>query len=215
MWCGDEPDDGVVMVLIALDLLARIRNRIYTAALSKAFARIGSGSIIVPPCRLAGVDRISIGVEVFIGEGSWLQVLQPTDERTGSIRIGNRVSIVGRCTISAATDIIIEDDVLFAAGIYISDHTHAYENVMVPIKDQGIRDIGPVRIGAGSWLGQNVVIGPKVQIGKGSVVGANSVVRNNVPDFSVAVGSPARIVRQRNSTTGQWEKVQPHLEKNT
>ena len=61
--------------------------------------------------------------------------------------------------------------------------------------DQGITRIGPVEICDGAWLGQNVVIGPNVRVGIGSVVGANSVVLSDVPDFSVAVGAPARVVR--------------------
>ena len=62
--------------------------------------------------------------------------------------------------------------------------------------EQGVDRIGAVSIGDGAWLGQNVVVGPGVTIGRGAVIGSNSVVLDDVPDFSVAVGAPARIVRR-------------------
>ena len=80
--------------------------------------------------------------------------------------------------------------------MYIADHTHAYEDAGVPVLAQGITGIAPVEIGDGAWLGQNVVITPGVRVGRGAVVGANSVVRDDVPDFAVAVGAPARVVRR-------------------
>ena len=62
--------------------------------------------------------------------------------------------------------------------------------------DQGVTDVRPVEICDGAWLGQNVVICPGVRVGRGAVVGANSAVRDDVPDYAVAVGAPARVVRE-------------------
>jgi len=62
-----------------------------------------------------------------------------------------------------------------------------------------------VRIGDGSWIGHGAVILPGVTIGRHVVVGANSVVTSDIPDFSVAVGSPARVIRQLRD--GKWEDV--------
>jgi acetyltransferase-like isoleucine patch superfamily enzyme len=64
------------------------------------------------------------------------------------------------------------------------------------VLDQGVEQIEPVEIGDGAWLGQNVVVGPGVRIGRGAVIGANSVVLSDVPDHCVAVGAPARVVRE-------------------
>ena len=73
---------------------------------------------------------------------------------------------------------------------------HAYEDVGVPVLDQGFTRVAPIEIDDGAWLGQNVVITPEF----GSV-GARWSARTrlcatNVPDFAVAVGAPARVVRQ-------------------
>jgi acetyltransferase-like isoleucine patch superfamily enzyme len=72
---------------------------------------------------------------------------------------------------------------------------------------QGINGVAPVTIGRGTWLGQNVVVLPGVTIGQHCVVGANSVVNSSIPDYSVAVGAPARVVRQYNRNSAKWERV--------
>lgn len=91
---------------------------------------------------------------------------------------------------------VIEPNVLIARYVYISDHTHAYQSGDRAIKDQGITKVSPVRICEGAWLGQGAVICPGVTIGRNAVVGANSVVRHDVPDFCVAAGVPAKVIRR-------------------
>lgn len=86
--------------------------------------------------------------------------------------------------------------VLLARNVYVADHAHAFEDTTRAVLDQGVTDVRPVEICDGAWLGQNVVICPGVRIGRGAVVGANSVVRDDVPDYAVAVGAPARVVRE-------------------
>ena len=97
--------------------------------------------------------------------------------------------------LSAVSSVRLGRDVLLARNVYISDHSHAYEDVTRPVHAQGVSKVLPVVIGDGAWLGQGVVVCPGVSIGRGAVVGAGSVVLQDVPDFSVAVGSPARVVR--------------------
>jgi acetyltransferase-like isoleucine patch superfamily enzyme len=82
-----------------------------------------------------------------------------------------------------------------ARNVYIADHRHAFDDPGRAILDQGIEQLEPIEIGDGAWLGQNVVVGPGVRIGRGAVIGANSVVLADVPDRTVAVGAPARVVR--------------------
>ena len=67
--------------------------------------------------------------------------------------------------------------------------------------DQGVDKIAPIVIGDGAWLGENVVVCPGVHIGRGAVVGANSVVVRDVPARAVAVGAPAVVVRQLETTS--------------
>jgi acetyltransferase-like isoleucine patch superfamily enzyme len=146
------------------------------------------------PLRISGEHRIEIGNRVFIGRNSWLQALPGGSNKT-AISIGSGVSIAGLCVISATHQVVLEDDVLLARNVYISDHIHKYTDTKKPIREQGIGKISPVLIRRGAWIGQNVVICPGVTIGIGSVIGANSVVNSSIPDYCMAVGSPARIVK--------------------
>jgi acetyltransferase-like isoleucine patch superfamily enzyme len=98
--------------------------------------------------------------------------------------------------LSAAESVRLGDRVLLARGVYVSDHSHAFEDTSRAVLDQGITRIEPVEVCDGAWLGENVVVCPGVRIGRGAVVGANSVVLNDVPDHCVAVGAPARIVAE-------------------
>jgi acetyltransferase-like isoleucine patch superfamily enzyme len=98
--------------------------------------------------------------------------------------------------VQAVKGVVIEDRVLCARNVYVADHSHAFRDISVPICAQGVDKVAPVRICFGAWLGQNVVICPGVTVGRNAVVGANSVVRHDVPDFSVAAGAPANVIRR-------------------
>jgi acetyltransferase-like isoleucine patch superfamily enzyme len=80
--------------------------------------------------------------------------------------------------------------------VYICDFDHVTADIHRPIKDQGIVKT-PVRIGPDCWLGTKVTVLRGTRIGRGCVLGAHSVVRGDVPDYSIAVGSPAKVVRNR------------------
>jgi lipopolysaccharide O-acetyltransferase len=164
----------------------------FSLAVGGAFASFGRESVIEPPLRVGREDRIAIGSGVFIGSDCWLQA---HDEGDVAIEIGDGASIVGHCVISAVRSVRLGPRCLLARGVYISDHQHAFEDTTTAVRDQPKTKIAPVEIGAGAWLGENVVVGPGVRIGRGAVIGGNSVVLSDVPDYAVAVGSPARVVR--------------------
>jgi acetyltransferase-like isoleucine patch superfamily enzyme len=158
-----------------------------------AFAEFGPRSVIQPPVRLVGEAAIAIGSDVWVGAGSWLQSLSETDGVT--LSIGDGTSISGNVVISAARSVRLGKKVLLARGVYISDHIHNYGDTTKAVLDQGIGRVESVEIGDGAWLGENVVVCPGVSIGRGAVIGANAVVTTDVPDHSLAVGAPARVVR--------------------
>ncbi|HEY8647058.1 MAG TPA: acyltransferase [Gaiellaceae bacterium] len=175
----------------------RVRDRLFTLSSRGAFASFGPKSVVQLPVRLSGESHVSIGTDVFIGAGSWIQVIagQSPPGVEPEITIGDGTSIAGFCVLSAVRSIRIGRKVLMARNVYIADHVHAFSDPAAAVLDQGVRDVRPVTIGDGAWLGQNVFVAPGVSIGRGAVVGANSVVLSDVPDHSVAVGVPARVVR--------------------
>ena len=172
----------------------RITDKLFSVFVRGSFGFFGHGSVIQRPVRLWGESRIGIGDDVFVGAGSWLQVLDECTEPL-ALTSGSGTSIAGTCVLSAASSVSLGKQVLLARNVYIADHVHRYDDPERAVLAQGITGIAPVEICDGAWLGQNVVICPGVRVGRGAVIGANSVVREDVPDFSVAVGAPARVVR--------------------
>lgn len=129
-----------------------------------------------------------------------------------SIIIGAGTEIGQRSRISIAHTCVIGEKVLLSPNVYITDCDHAYESIDVPVMDQGIvNEENRVLIGEHSYIGINSVIVGNVQIGKHCVIGANSVVTKDVPDYCVAVGSPAKVIKKYNFGTGQWEKVKSNI----
>jgi acetyltransferase-like isoleucine patch superfamily enzyme len=93
-------------------------------------------------------------------------------------------------------EIIIEDHVLIGSGVHIYVDNHSFEDVSRPILEQGWRPAKPVTIKEGAWIGANAIILAGVTVGKNAVIGAGSIVTKNIPDFSVAAGVPARVIKE-------------------
>ena len=117
----------------------------------------------------------------------------------GTVRIGKGSEIGERCRISIANSLEIGEKVLLSPNVYITDCDHEYRNIDVSVIDQGLVQRGQkVSIGEGSYIGINTVIVGNVKIGKHCVIGANSIVNKDIPDFCVAVGCPAKIIKSYN-----------------
>ena len=171
-----------------------------------SFGSIGKGVYIFSPLQIDGAKNIYISDGVHIGYKTWLAALPLTGKSRCRLDIGKGSALGNFNHIYATQSIIIEDKVLTADKVYISDNVHEYSNIEQPVIDQPIIQKAQVRIGEGSWLGENVcVIGASV--GKHCVIGANSVVTKDIPDYSVAVGIPAKVIKKYNKIKDSWEKV--------
>ena len=188
----------------------RVRAKLFSLLVGSSFKSFGRASVIVPPVRLAGTQAIVIGDGVYIGSDSWLQAIDPAPN-AAAITIGDGTSMSGHCVVSSARSISIGKKVLFARNVYVSDHIHAYVDTQHAVLDQGLDRIDPVQIGDGAWLGQNVVVCPGVTIGPGAVVGANAVVVDDIPGYCVAVGAPARVVKEFGSRSERDASAASHL----
>jgi acetyltransferase-like isoleucine patch superfamily enzyme len=165
----------------------------------------GKSSSIFKPDIIQGLNFINIGSNSHIQPGAWLLALKNNDTEP-VLNICNNVYIGRYVHIVSINSVTISDDVLIADKVYISDNLHEYKNVSTPIKNQPVVFKNKVTISSGAWLGENVcVIG--ASIGKNSVVAANSVVTNDIPDYCVAAGIPARVIKKFNIVNNEWERV--------
>jgi carbonic anhydrase/acetyltransferase-like protein (isoleucine patch superfamily) len=177
---------------------------------AKGFARFGEGSLLLfPMAALFNENYIEIGANTMLGPYSSLSAgMVPGQVMLGSpvLKIGDRCSIGRSSSIVAHLSIQIGDDVWTGPNVYITDQNHDYTDITRPIGAQSMPE-APVSIGSNSWLGTNVVILPGAHIGRHVTIGASSVVVGDIPDYSVAVGSPARVVRRYDHDSGRWVSV--------
>lgn len=139
----------------------------------------------------AGEEGLCIGDDVIISRNCVIQ------GKTGPVHIGNRADIGCNVVLSSVSGLRIGEAVLIAGNCYLGGGRYYLNRFDQPVMDQGGFTRGPLNIGDGSWLGAGVIVLDGVTIGKGCVVGAGSVVTRDLPDFSIAVGLPAKVVQVR------------------
>ncbi|WP_319802363.1 acyltransferase [Flavobacterium sp. N502540] len=191
-------------------MINRVFNYLYRKGFyllnNRKYKLLSSTAIIQRLLRVDGRENISIEKNVIIQKMTWIAAVPLTSESKCNLVIGEG-SIIGHFNhIYATGEIILGKNVLTADKVYISDNLHQYEDINLPIMNQGIKQLPKLKIGDGTWIGENVcIIG--ANIGKNCVIGANSVVTKDIPDYCVAVGSPAKIIKRYNITLQKWEKV--------
>jgi len=192
------------MIDIIQKITLKIQKIIFLLFYSRSFKSIGKRSTLVFPFKINGAKFVSIGKKVHINEGAWIMALK-NSKKDPVINIGDG-SYIGRFVhIVSVNKIEICDNVAMADKVYITDNAHNYEDINTLMKEQEILDFGPVVIGENTWLGENACI-MGASIGKHCVIGVNAVVTTDIPDYSIAVGSPARVIKQYNFNTKKWEK---------
>jgi acetyltransferase-like isoleucine patch superfamily enzyme len=134
--------------------------------------------------------------------------LHPLDKKSkeGILSVGNNVIISEGCIISGCNKIVIEENVGISPYVMIVDNSRKPGDVIRPSKEQKL-EIGYVHIGADSWIAYNACILPNVTIGKHCIIGALSVVNSDIPSYSVAVGTPAKVVKRFDFKRKEWVRV--------
>ncbi|MGI8904140.1 MAG: acyltransferase [Solirubrobacteraceae bacterium] len=186
---------------------ARLSGRRFTRWAAKTtgserLASFGERSILCPPAMIIGHHRIHIGSDVVIHPGSFFSVVEEDSGKgyDGRLVIGDRVVIGSGLVIACCGRIEIGERVGIADRVYIGDTYHEYRDVSKPILDQGLHDPRPVSIGRGAFIGVGSAVLPGVSVGAGACVGANSVVAEDVPPHTLAIGNPARVIRRWDGT---------------
>ena len=162
---------------------------------------VGNNLRISFPITTYGLENVTIGDNFKCGERLKLRTFNTWGgggELNPEIVIGNNVNIETDCHISAINSVVIEDNVLMASFVYISDHSHGQttlSDIEIPPIKRPLYSKGRIRICKNVWIGEKATILPNVTIGEGSVIGANAVVTRDIPSHCVAVGNPAKVIR--------------------
>lgn len=188
-------------------VIAKLSRIWFQATFSGRFGSLGKKAFIFSPFRVDGIESVVLGNATVFQKGAWLYC-GSTSGSVGQIRVGNDCVFGYNNHITAVKSVLIGNAVLTANNVYISDNLHGFEDVSQPIMHQPVKFKREVIVGDGSWIGENAcIIG--AHVGKNCVIGANAVVTKDIPDFSVAVGVPARVIRQYDVVRREWMTVPP------
>ena len=181
--------------------LNHLYNKLYTERMKKVFASVGDNAYIMSNIYVRGGQKIIIGNNFYCFWGVRIETYSCHNgmKFNPQIIIGNNVSINPDCHIGAINRIEIHDGVLMASRVFITDHFHGKinrEELLVSPQKRILFAKGTVIIKKNAWLGEGVAVMPGVTIGENSVIGANAVVTKDIPDNSIAVGIPAKVIKQ-------------------
>jgi len=160
----------------------------------------GKGSIIKRKARLDIIPskKFQIGYRTIIEDYTII------NNGMGDIIIGDRCAITSR--VKLVGPVTIGNLVTMGSNAQITGLVHNFEDITVPIKDQGVTPI-PTIVEDDVWIGGNSVIIQGLKIGTHSIIASGSVVTKDVPPYSVVAGNPARVLKQYNFETGTWERA--------
>jgi len=182
---------------------------LYTKFATRKFGKIGKGVSIRPVLNSHGEKNITLGDDISLGLFCWLGTNNSL-KKNPRLTIGNRVHIGAYAMIIAADEITIGNNVLMSERVTIVDHLHDYRDAQKAVIDQPIFSEGKIEIGDDCFVGVGAVIMGGVKIGKHAVIGANAVVTKDVPPFSVAVGSPAKVIKTYDFNKKKWIVNMPY-----
>jgi acetyltransferase-like isoleucine patch superfamily enzyme len=194
--------DPLEMISRLVDYYYLLKSQFYY---KRFFGAIGENSRLIRPMRLKNVGNVFLRDNVIINKFAFI-ITVPAPDAAAPVVVVDSGTIIGHFNhIASVNSVYIGKNVLTADKVYISDHNHQYADIRKPVMDQGTYSNGVVRIGDGSWIGENVCI-VSAKIGRNCVVAANSVVTKDIPDYCVAAGIPARVIKRYDHGSDRWEK---------
>lgn len=195
-----------------------LRKKLYPMFLGRS----GSGLIIGRNVTLRHPQRIHLGNNVTIDDGCIVDGRGTVSDQSadggvvledgvminrncmvlaknGPVRIGERTTIGANSVIVSMSGVEIGHSVMFAGGCYISAGAYRVDGSHGPLMDQEVYSDGPIKIGAGAWLGTSAVVLDGASVGDGTVIGAGAVVNDSIAEHVIALGVPAKVIRERRS----------------
>jgi acetyltransferase-like isoleucine patch superfamily enzyme len=154
--------------------------------------------------RIRNVRFLVIGNNVRFGSFLKINTYFIDPKNKPSVKINDNCYIGDNFTILCANNILIEKNVLIASNVLITDENHGIDPTQNYYMYQRLIT-NKVIIGEGTWVGANVIILPGVSVGKKCVIGAGTVVSKSIPDYSMVVGVPGKVIKKFNFLSKKWE----------
>lgn len=171
-----------------------------------------NGRRMMSPFRIFGKRYISVGKGFNSGRYFRVEVFEAGMKKRPTLQFGENVKINDFVHIGCIEKIVIKDNVLIGSHVLITDHNHGDssgegDSLSSPDVPPDLRPLTSeeVVIEENVWIGEFVSILPGTRIGKGSIIGTMSVVKGPVPPYSIAVGTPVRVVKTFNFSKNRWE----------
>jgi acetyltransferase-like isoleucine patch superfamily enzyme len=175
--------------------------------ISGFFVSVCDGAIVVRPMWFENLAKMSRGSSIQIMRDCWIRVIVPNKKDRNSIRLnGSNVPIGMSATIFDSWRVSIEEHVLYARNVCLSKNQREIHDIERSISLQGLRKIDDVKMAYGSWLGSIVMVLPAISTGKNAVVEDNPAANRGIPDYCLAVRSPAKGSGRHHSERRCWEK---------
>ena len=178
-------------------------RNLYSAYIRHQFRQCGELKLGSTQLHLFGLRYMEFGDQVemhFNARVQCIDYFQPTDQHfKPRLILHDHVVVQAMCHIGCIDRVEIGEWSTMGARCYITDHTHggtSREELLLPPRKRPLVSRGPVKIGKYVHLGEGVCVMPGVTIGDYSVIGAGAVVTHDIPPFCVAVGSPAKVIKQ-------------------
>lgn len=179
----------------------------YLPGFKKRFKYFGEGAKIEYPSNVPDSKYVSIGNNTTILKNSRIQVYNLLTGKKANVTIGNNCYIGYNLSILAGENIEIGNDVLIASYVLITSEDHGMNpESEIPFMNQPLI-CKPVKIGDGTWIGEKVSILPGVTIGKKCILGTNAVVTKDIPDYSIAIGIPAKVIKKYDFENHYWKSI--------
>jgi len=166
--------------------------------------------IVKYPFNIINKHNIAFGINFTSGKNLRIECLG--DLKQKKLLLGDNIKINDYVHIACIEKIIIGNNVLIGSNVLITDHLHGSyqgDNQDSPYSAPDERKLSSqaVSIGDNCWIGDMVSIMPNVNIGSGVIIGANSVVTKDIPNNTIAVGNPCKVIKEYNIKTKKWEKL--------
>lgn len=178
-------------------------RNLYSAYIRHQIRQCGELKLGSTQLHLFGLRYMEFGDQVemhFNARVQCIDYFQPTDQHfKPRLILHDHVVVQAMCHIGCIDRVEIGEWSTMGARCYITDHTHggtSREELLLPPRKRPLVSRGPVKIGKYVHLGEGVCVMPGVTIGDYSVIGAGAVVTRDIPPFSIAVGSPAKVIKQ-------------------